>query len=225
MLEIGTGCGYQTAVLAQIAGEVYSVERIGALVAKARRNLQSLKVRNVRLKHGDGSTDLGEDLSVDAIVVTAAATHVPQALLKYLKPGGRMVLPLAQRDALGEGVQRLTVLARHAGRRLSGTDARCGKIRAVAFRSRVTPGAPHALQSPITLPPLATTAYSAASFRRLAAAALVAAARRLRDARSGARRRALARAPTPAPVEAARTPVAPPAPPRRSPTGGRRRTR
>ena len=110
VLEIGTGCGYQTAVLAQIAGEVYSVERIGALVAKARRNLQSLKVRNVRLKHGDGSTDLGEDLSVDAIVVTAAATHVPAALLKYLKPGGRMVVPLAQRDVLGEGVQRLTVL-------------------------------------------------------------------------------------------------------------------
>jgi len=109
-LEIGTGCGYQTAVLAQIAAEVYSVERIGALVAKARRNLQSLKVTNVRLKHGDGSIDLGEDLTVDAIVVTAAATHVPTALLKYLQPGGRMVVPLAQRDAPGESVQRLTVL-------------------------------------------------------------------------------------------------------------------
>ena len=110
VLEIGTGCGYQTAVLAQIATEVYSVERIGALVAKARRNLQSLKVTNVRLKHGDGSIDLGEDLTVDAIVVTAAATHVPTALLKYLQPGGRMVVPLAQRDAPGESVQRLTVL-------------------------------------------------------------------------------------------------------------------
>src|SRR6266540_2499531 len=59
VLEVGTGCGYQTAVLAQIADEVYTVERIGALVAKARRNLQSLKLKNVRLKHGDGSTDLG----------------------------------------------------------------------------------------------------------------------------------------------------------------------
>ncbi len=110
VLEVGTGCGYQTAVLAQIAGEVYSVERIGALVAKARRTLQSLKVKNVRLKHGDGSADLGEDISVDAIIVTAAATLVPAALLKYLTPGGRMVLPLVQRDAQGDGMQRLTVV-------------------------------------------------------------------------------------------------------------------
>jgi len=107
VLEIGTGCGYQTAVLAQIAGEVYTVERIAALVNKARRNLQSLKLKNVRLKHGDGSTDLGEELAVDAIVVTAGTAHVPAALLKYLKPGGRMVLPLA---SPGEGVQRLTVI-------------------------------------------------------------------------------------------------------------------
>ena len=110
VLEIGTGCGYQTAVLAQIAGEVYTVERIGALVAKARRNLQSLKVKNVRLKHGDGTADLGEDLQFDAIVVTAGTTHVPTGLLKYLKPGGRMVLPLAQRGEHGDGVQRLTVI-------------------------------------------------------------------------------------------------------------------
>ncbi len=109
VLEIGTGCGYQTAVLAQIADEVYTVERIGALVAKARRNLQSLKLKNVRLKHGDGSSDLGEDIAVDAIVITAAASHVPDALLKYLRPGGRMVLPLAQR-ADGDYVQRLTVI-------------------------------------------------------------------------------------------------------------------
>jgi len=70
----------------------------------------SLKVKNVRLKHGDGSAELGEDLQFDAILVTAAATHVPSALLKCLKPGGRMVLPLVQRDAPGEGLQRLTVL-------------------------------------------------------------------------------------------------------------------
>src|SRR5436190_22008551 len=71
VLEIGTGCGYQTAVLAQFAAEVYSVERIGALLTKARRHLQLLKIKNVRLKHGDGSADLGEALLVDAIVVTA----------------------------------------------------------------------------------------------------------------------------------------------------------
>src|SRR5664279_5807839 len=82
VLEIGTGCGYQTAVLAQVAKHVWSVERIGALVNKARRNLQSLKLKNVSLKHGDGSHDLKEELHVDAIVVTTGATHVPTALLQ-----------------------------------------------------------------------------------------------------------------------------------------------
>ena len=112
VLEIGTGCGYQTAVLAQIAAEVYTVERIGALVAKARRNLQALKAKNVRLMHGDGTADLGEDLQCDAIVVTAGTTHVPLGLLKYLAPGGRMVLPLTQHGEHGDGVQRLTVIER-----------------------------------------------------------------------------------------------------------------
>jgi protein-L-isoaspartate(D-aspartate) O-methyltransferase len=108
VLEIGTGCGYQTAVLAHIAKTVYTVERIGALVAKARRNLQALKIKNVRLKHGDGSSDLGEDLTADAIIVTAGATHVPTSLLRYLKMTGRMVLPLANPD--DPGTQRLTVI-------------------------------------------------------------------------------------------------------------------
>jgi protein-L-isoaspartate(D-aspartate) O-methyltransferase len=109
VLEIGTGCGYQTAVLAHVAKHVFSVERIGALVTKARRHLQSLKLKNVALKHGDGSHDLGEPLEVDAIVVTAGATHVPTALLPYLKLGGRMVLPLSQ-SGDERGVQRLTVI-------------------------------------------------------------------------------------------------------------------
>ena len=110
VLEIGTGCGYQTAILAQLADEVYTIERIGSLVARARRNLRLVKVNNVRIKHGDGSTDLGEDLEVDGILVTAAATHVPTALLKYLKVGGRMVLPLARHDEDLRGVQLLTVI-------------------------------------------------------------------------------------------------------------------
>jgi protein-L-isoaspartate(D-aspartate) O-methyltransferase len=108
VLEIGTGCGYQTAVLSHVATLVYTAERIGALVAKARRNLQALRIRNVRLKHGDGSADLGEDIAVDAIVVTAGATRVPAALLKCLKAGGRMVLPLA--DPGHPATQRLTVI-------------------------------------------------------------------------------------------------------------------
>jgi len=109
VLEIGTGCGYQTAVLAHVAKHVFSVERIGALVAKAKRTLTSLKLVNVSLKHGDGSHDLKEELAVDAIVVTAGATVVPAVLLRYLKPGGRMVLPLAQ-PGEERGAQRLTVL-------------------------------------------------------------------------------------------------------------------
>jgi len=110
VLEIGTGCGYQAAVLSRLAKTVYTVERVGALVNKARRHLQALKIRNVRLAHGDGSADLGEALAVDAILVAAGATHVPTALLKYLKPGGRMVLPLVKNEDGERGVQRLTVI-------------------------------------------------------------------------------------------------------------------
>ena len=80
------------------------------LVNKARRHLQSLKIRNVRLAHGDGSADLGEAIAVDAIIVAAGATHVPTSLLRYLKPGGRMVLPLASNDEGERGLQRLTVI-------------------------------------------------------------------------------------------------------------------
>ena len=110
VLEIGTGCGYQTAILAVLADEVYTVERIGSLVAKARRNLRALKLDNVRIKHGDGSTALGEDLAVDGVIVTAAAREVPAALLAYLNVGGRMVLPLAGRSDDDRGVQYLTVI-------------------------------------------------------------------------------------------------------------------
>lgn len=110
VLEIGTGCGYQTAVLARVANTVYTIERIGALVNKARRHLQSLKIRNVRLAHGDGSADLGEAISVDAIIIAAGATHVPTPLLRYLKQGGRMVLPLATAEEGARSVQRLTVI-------------------------------------------------------------------------------------------------------------------
>jgi protein-L-isoaspartate(D-aspartate) O-methyltransferase len=109
VLEIGTGCGYQAAVLAQFVGTVYTVERVRELANKARRNLQALKIRNVRLKHGDGTADLGEVLEVDAIIVTAGATHVPSGLLRHLRPGGRMVLPLTTAGE-GERVQRLTMI-------------------------------------------------------------------------------------------------------------------
>ena len=115
VLEIGTGCGYQTAVLARLADEVYTVERVGALVAKARKNLRALKVANVRIKHGDGSADLGEALECDAILVAAATTQIPAALLRHLKTGGRMVLPFARRDDDLKATQELTVIEKTPG--------------------------------------------------------------------------------------------------------------
>jgi protein-L-isoaspartate(D-aspartate) O-methyltransferase len=115
VLEIGTGCGYQTAILAQVAREVYTVERVASLVAKARKNLRALKVANVRIKHGDGSADLREDLDVDAILVTAATAQVPTALLRHLKTGGRMVLPLARHDGEQKQTQLLTVIEKTPG--------------------------------------------------------------------------------------------------------------
>ena len=82
-------------MLAQIAHDVYTVERIGALVAKARRNLQALKIKNVRADaRRRQRRTWAKTSAVDAIVVTAGATHVPSTLLGYLKSGGRMVLPL-----------------------------------------------------------------------------------------------------------------------------------
>ena len=110
VLEVGTGCGYQTAVLSLLSDEVYTVERIASLVAKARRNLRTLKLSNIRIKHGDGSMALGEDLHVDGILITAAAREVPTALLAYLDTGGRMVLPLSGRGSDDRGTQFLTVI-------------------------------------------------------------------------------------------------------------------
>ena len=94
VLEIGTGCGYQTAILSKIANEVLSLERIRPLVMKARSNLRTLKCTNVKLDHADGSDGLAEFSPFDGIIVTAAASHVPQELLAQLAIGGRMVIPI-----------------------------------------------------------------------------------------------------------------------------------
>lgn len=94
VLEIGTGCGYQTAVLSRIAKEVLSLERIRPLVMKARGHLRTLKCNNVKLDHADGSLGLSEYAPFDGIIVTAAASHVPQELLAQLAIGGRMVIPV-----------------------------------------------------------------------------------------------------------------------------------
>jgi protein-L-isoaspartate(D-aspartate) O-methyltransferase len=98
VLEIGTGCGYQAAVLGRIARQVYSMERLAALVRKARRNLCAAGVNNVHLRHGDGHVGMPEVAPFDAVVLTAAATRAPDALLGQLDAGGRMVLPIARND-------------------------------------------------------------------------------------------------------------------------------
>lgn len=94
VLEIGTGCGYQTAVLSKISKEVYSVERIRPLVMKARDHLRKLKCINVKLDHADGNMGLPQLAPFDAILVTAAASHIPQDLLDQLAIGGRLVIPV-----------------------------------------------------------------------------------------------------------------------------------
>ena len=93
-LEIGAGCGYQAAVLAMLTRELYAVERIEPLLARARKNLAQLRLTQVRLKHADGNLGLPEAAPFDTIIVAAAATRLPQALISQLAPGGRLVLPL-----------------------------------------------------------------------------------------------------------------------------------
>ncbi|MGZ8253159.1 MAG: protein-L-isoaspartate(D-aspartate) O-methyltransferase [Methylophilaceae bacterium] len=94
VLEIGTGCGYQTAVLSKVAKEVYSVERISPLLMKARGHLRELRMSNIKLKHADGTMGLPEVAPFDGIIVTAAASHIPEDLLLQLAVGGRMVIPV-----------------------------------------------------------------------------------------------------------------------------------
>ncbi|MGH8670653.1 MAG: protein-L-isoaspartate(D-aspartate) O-methyltransferase [Burkholderiales bacterium] len=108
VLEIGAGCGYQAAVLARTAREVYALERIGSLVQKARAHLRELRINNVRLKHTDGSLGFAAAGPFDGILISAAVTHVPEALLEQVAVGGRLVLPI------GTAEQKLRVIERRA---------------------------------------------------------------------------------------------------------------
>jgi protein-L-isoaspartate(D-aspartate) O-methyltransferase len=98
VLEVGTGCGYQTAVLAKLVKEVYTLERIAPLMDKARRNLRDLRYYNVRYKHADGHGGYPEGAPYEGILMAASATHVPEALKLQLAVGGRMVLPVGIDD-------------------------------------------------------------------------------------------------------------------------------
>lgn len=108
VLEIGTGCGYQTAVLSKLAKEVYSVERIRPLVMKARGHLRELKCTNVKLGHADGNIGIAEYAPFDGIIVTAAASHMPQDLLDQLAVGGRLVIPVGTDEQILYLVERHT---------------------------------------------------------------------------------------------------------------------
>jgi protein-L-isoaspartate(D-aspartate) O-methyltransferase len=97
VLEIGTGSGYQAAILARLALVVFSIERISKLAAKARATLALAGIMNVHVLVGDGSVGLPEHGSYDAIIVTAASPQVPPPLVGQLKPGGRLIVPVGDR--------------------------------------------------------------------------------------------------------------------------------
>lgn len=107
VLEIGTGSGYQAAVLAELAGAVYSIERHADLLAEAKRVLSSLGYRNLFTRLGDGMAGWPEQAPFDAILVTAAAEEVPSALAAQLKEGGRLILPLGRHQG-SQVLMRLT---------------------------------------------------------------------------------------------------------------------
>jgi protein-L-isoaspartate(D-aspartate) O-methyltransferase len=106
VLEIGTGSGYQTAVLAEIAGEVWTVELVGALASRAKAMLEGLGYANVHYRIGDGSAGWPEEAPFDAVIVTAAAARMPSALEDQLAVGGRMVVPV------GTDIQELILVHR-----------------------------------------------------------------------------------------------------------------
>ena len=106
ILEIGTGSGYQTSILAQITDKVFSVERIKALQFQAKRCLRAMDLHNISMKHGDGWKGWLSKAPFDAIIVTAGASSVPEALLEQLVDGGRLIIPV------GEQTQILKIITR-----------------------------------------------------------------------------------------------------------------
>ncbi|MFZ6680720.1 MULTISPECIES: protein-L-isoaspartate(D-aspartate) O-methyltransferase [unclassified Undibacterium] len=108
VLEIGTGCGYQAAVLSVMVKEVYSIERIKALHELAKSNLRPMRIANIRLLYGDGMQGLPGEAPFDGIILAAAGLEVPQALLKQLRVGGRLVAPVGGRNQVLQLIERVS---------------------------------------------------------------------------------------------------------------------
>ena len=98
VLEVGSGCGYQSAVLSKLVNRVYSIERIESLLFRARESLHALRINNVRMRHGDGTLGWADHAPFDGILVAAAPAGVPDALLDQLALGGRLIIPVGAND-------------------------------------------------------------------------------------------------------------------------------
>ncbi|MBI5143834.1 MAG: protein-L-isoaspartate(D-aspartate) O-methyltransferase [Candidatus Omnitrophica bacterium] len=121
VLEIGTGSGYQMAILAEIAKEVYSVERFQGLADNAKKVLERLGYANCRIKSGDGTLGWEEYASYDAIIVTAGAPGIPESLMRQLKDGGRLVIPI------GGGFSQALTIVEKKGRSITTREV-CGCV-------------------------------------------------------------------------------------------------
>lgn len=106
VLEIGTGCGYQAAVLSLVAKEVYSIERIKPLHELAKSNLRPLRIANIRLHYGDGMLGLPQVAPFDGIILAAAGLEVPQALLEQMSIGGRLIAPVGDQRQMLQLIER-----------------------------------------------------------------------------------------------------------------------
>lgn len=126
VLEIGTGCGYQTSILASLSGQVYTIERVKLLALKARRLLKFLGFRNIVLRIGDGSQGWKEGAPFDKILIAAASPEIPEPLVDQLAEGGSLILPVGSED-----FQQLTLVTKKEGKILTENFGDCRFVKLV----------------------------------------------------------------------------------------------